>query len=189
MKWTVLLVTVIATTTQAQTVYKSVDAEGNIVYSDQPAPHGELVETLELDESDQEDMTDAAAESAARIEQMAEVTDRLKKDRTEREQQRQAEEALARQQTPPLIYREEYYHTHYPWYDRRYARPNHRHHRKPVPPHLRNRDLNNKHLLVPRSKLLTPKEFDQKRSRRYNSERGGYKDSNGYRNDNGHKKR
>ncbi len=174
-----IVTTALATSTiYAQTVYKSVDADGTITYSDQPAASGELLETLEL--KNPEITADSAAESAARIEQMAKVTDRLKQDRQERDKARLAEQelALARQQlAPPLIYREEYYRTNYPYRGRNLFRPHS--YRKPIHGHYRddrykknhygkhdkNRDLNNKTLLVPRSKLLTPpKLFEKQRS-------------------------
>ena len=77
------------------------DANGTVTYSDQPAIAEELVETLEF--SDVVGVKDPAAESAARIEQMSQVADRLKKDRKERDEARQAEEelAFARQQLAP----------------------------------------------------------------------------------------
>ena len=175
----VATITIGTTTVYGQTVYKSVDADGTVTYSDQPAAAEELLETLEL--KNPETTTDSAAESAARIEQMAKVTDRLKKDRQERDKARLAEQelALARQQSaPPLIYREEYYRTNYPYRGRNLFRPHS--HQKPIHGHYRNdrrkdrryndkhyknRDLNNKTLLVPRSKLLTPpKLFEKKRS-------------------------
>jgi len=175
----VATITIGTTTVFGQTVYKSVDADGTVTYSDQPAAAEELLETLEL--KNPETTTDSAAESAARIEQMAKVTDRLKKDRQERDKARLAEQelALARQQSaPPLIYREEYYRTNYPYRGRNLFRPHS--HQKPIHGHYRNdrrkdrryndkhyknRDLNNKTLLVPRSKLLTPpKLFEKKRS-------------------------
>ena len=175
-----IVTTAVATTTiYAQTVYKSVDADGTVTYSDQPTSPGELLETLEL--KNPEITADSAAESAERIEQMAKVTDRLKKDRQERDKARLAEQelALARQQSaPPLIYREEYYRTNYPYRGRNLFRPHS--HQKPIHGHYRNdrrkdrryndkhyknRDLNNKTLLVPRSRLLTPpKLFEKKRS-------------------------
>lgn len=177
--------TTVTTTVYGQTVYKSVDAEGTVTYSDQPATAEELLETLEL--KNPESTTDSAAESAARIEQMAKVTDRLKKDRQERDEALLAEQelALARQQfAPPLIYKEEHYHTNYPYRARNLFRPygpnrrpiydrgrshryknghyQDRHHQDR---RYKNRDLNNKTLLVPKSKLLTsPKLFEKQRA-------------------------
>jgi|GEM_PF-373419 hypothetical protein len=173
-----IVTTALATTTiYAQTVYKSVDADGTITYSDQPAVPGELLETLEL--KNPEITADTAAESAARIEQMAKVTDRLKQDRQERDKARLAEQELAlalQQLAPPLIYREEYYRTNYPYRGRNLFRPHS--YRKPIhgryrndryknnhyDKHDKNRDLNNKTLLVPRSKLLTPPKLFEKQS-------------------------
>lgn len=198
---TLILLLLIATTgmvtktVYGQTVYKSVDADGTVTYSDQPATAGELLETLEL--KTPESTTDSATESAARIEQMAKVTDRLKKDRQERDKARLAEQelALARQQlAPPLIYKEEHYHTNYPYRNRNLFRPHFRPygpHHKPIYDrdrnnhhndgryyqgrHYKNRNLNNKTLLVPRSKLLTPpKLFEKQRS---NNHRRKDKDS------------
>lgn len=173
-----IVTTALATTTiYAQTVYKSVDADGTITYSDQPAVPGELLETLEL--KNPEITADTAAESAARIEQMAKVTDRLKQDRQERDKARLAEQELAlalQQLAPPLIYREEYYRTNYPYRGRNlfrshsYRKPIHGRYRNDryknnhYDKHDKNRDLNNKTLLVPRSKLLTPPKLFEKQS-------------------------
>jgi len=157
-KLVIILLTVIVTTAaQGQTVYKSVSPDGTVIYSDEPVANSVLVETLTLKNSS--DAEQAAAESAARIEQMSKVSDRLKQDRLERDKIRQAQEELelARQQlSPPLIYKEEYYRSHYPYSGRRYYRPRPDHH-KPLPV-LRSDDrLNNPSVLVPRSKLLTPR--------------------------------
>ncbi|WP_461481029.1 DUF4124 domain-containing protein [Porticoccus sp.] len=172
MKRRALLLLVLAWTAAAaagQTIYKSVDANGNIVYSDTPVADTLLLETLNLP-STTGDGDSAQQRSDAHIEQMANVTERLKQDREERERARRAEQELeqARQRaaTPPLIYREEYYHGYYPYagpYRGRYPfRPN----RQDRPRHSpgdkidrdfnHDRDLNNDAILVPRSKLLTP---------------------------------
>ena len=174
MKWPLLLLIAITSGVQGQTVYKSVDADGSITYSDQPAANGELVETLEFEENT--DTKDAAAESAARIEEMAKVTDRLKLDRQQRDETRRAEEelALARQQlAPPMIYKEEHYSSRYPWYNRRHFLRSHRHHHhnKPTPHRFRTQNLNNPNVIVPKSKLLTPRGFEQKRGSARKSQR------------------
>jgi len=169
---TAILVTITATA-YGQTVYKSVDADGKVTYSDEPAEAGELVETLKFKKT--EITEDAAAESAARIEQMSQVTDRLKKDRKERDETRLAEQelALARQQlAPPMIYKEEHYHTNYPYRGRNLFRPRRDHHynshRKNLNLNVGNErfnltlNLNNKHRLVPKSKLLTPPRLFEK---------------------------
>ena len=170
LKQALLLFAAITTTAYGQTVYKSVDASGTVTYSDQPAIAEELVETLEF--SDVVGVKDPAAESAARIEQMSQVADRLKKDRKERDEARQAEEelAFARQQlAPPLIYKEEHYHTNYPYRGGRRFNPRWSDHRDPSPPTYIKRDLNNRSVLVPQSKLLTPpKLFEKKPSNKHN---------------------
>jgi hypothetical protein len=187
-KWATLLLTAtLSATTQGQVVYKSVDAEGKTIYSDKPVPHGELVDTLEFDKTDHEALKTATEESAARIEQMAEVTDRLKKDRQERDAARLEEEALSQshqQSSPPLIYREEYYRSHYPLYDRRYVKPDRRHDHRDGYRYQPNRDLNNRTLLVPKSKLLTPNGFEQKRRSLGDNNSRSYRDkSRSYRDD------
>ena len=129
-------------------MYKSVDADGTVVYSDEPIANSVLIETLEL--KNNIDHKTAMETSAAHIEQMSQTTERLKQDRLDRDKARLAEEelALARQQlAPPLIYREEYYRSNYPYYHRRRPRLIHPHHQ---------RDLNNRTMLTPKSKLLTP---------------------------------
>jgi hypothetical protein len=169
-----LLLAAITTTAYGQTVYKSVDADGTVTYSDQPAIAEELVETLEFNHAVRTE--DSAAESAARIEQMSQVADRLKKDREERDQARLAEKelALARQQlSPPLIYREEHYHTNYPYRERSRFNPRWSDRHKPSPPYYMKRDLNNRSLLVPQSKLLTPPKLFEKKTpnKHYRTER------------------
>lgn len=157
MRLIIILLTLIAAAAQGQTVYKSVNADGTITYSDEPVENSVLVEILDIKNSS--DTEQASAESAARIEQMSQVSDRLKQDRLERDKIRQAQEklALARQQlAPPLIYREEYYRSHYPYRGRRYYRPRPPNHHKPRPTPYRGDHLNNKSVLVPKSKLLTP---------------------------------
>lgn len=169
---TAILVT-IAAAVHGQTVYKSVDADGKVTYSDEPAKAGELVETLKFKKT--EITEDAAAESAARIEQMSQVTDRLKKDRKERDETRLAEQelALARQQlAPPLIYKEEHYHTNYPYRGRNLFRPrrndHYNSHRQNLNLNVGNKrlnlnlNLNNKNRLIPKSRVLTPPRLFEK---------------------------
>jgi Domain of unknown function (DUF4124) len=154
---TILLFALIAAAAQGQTVYKSVNADGTITYSDEPVENSARVEILDLKNSS--DTEQASAESAARIEQMSQVSDRLKQDRLARDKIRQAQEelALARQQlAPPLIYREEYYRSHYPYRGRHHYRPRPPNHYKPRPTPHSGDHLNNKSVLVPKSKLLTP---------------------------------
>ncbi|WP_461517024.1 DUF4124 domain-containing protein [Porticoccus sp.] len=169
MKRTALLLIALASVSASgQTVYKSVDANGNIVYSDEPMADTLLLETLSLPSTTGDGDNDKGAQqqSDARIEQMANATARLKQDREDRESARRAEQEreLARQRaaTPPLIYREEYYQNDYPYryyqpYRGRYPyRPN-THKRPRYSPGLNSdHNLNNDAILVPRSKLLTP---------------------------------
>ncbi|TNE75294.1 MAG: DUF4124 domain-containing protein [Gammaproteobacteria bacterium] len=161
-----LLLALAATDAVAQTVYKSVDANGNIIYSDTPPQDSLLLETLTLQRTEEENGADQ--QSQALIDQMANVTDRLKQDREDRTKARQAQQPAPN--TPPLIYREEYYYQDGdPYY--RYPYPGYYPYRGPYPyrphrPHKRpryddpqwrsGRDLNNDAILVPRSKLLTP---------------------------------
>ena len=157
MRPTIILLALLATTAYGQTVYKSVNVDGTITYSDEPVENSVRVEIMDLKNSS--DTEQASAESAARIEQMSQVSDRLKQDRLERDKVRQAQEelALARQQlAPPLVYREEYYRSHYPYRGRHHYRPRPPNHHKPRPTLHSGRHLNNKSVLVPKSKLLTP---------------------------------
>jgi len=169
-KLTLLLLLALAGAAQGQTVYKSVDANGNIVYSDTPPDETLLLETFTLSQPSKAE-SDAQQRSDDQIERMAGVTERLKEDREARERQRREEEERARAQqqqaTPPLIYREEYYRGYYPYrepyghyyppYRGRYPyRPDHRRHHDREPQWDRSHDYNNDAILVPRSKLLTP---------------------------------
>lgn len=141
----------------SQTIYKSVAPDGTVTYSDEPIKNNVQLDTLTLQTAP--DSANAAAESAAQIEQMAKTTERLKQDRLERDKLQLAKEELAlvrQQMNPPMIYREEYYSSSYPYYPtRRYHHGHHRPH-KPTPIHHRQRDLNNPAVLVPKSRLLTP---------------------------------
>lgn len=153
-----------AATAQGQTIYKSIDANGNIVYSDTPMEDTLLLETLSLDPEIRDDSPQE--QSQARIDQMAVTTERLKSDREDRERLRREEEeqlrARQRAATPPQIYREEYYHDYYPYrnyypYTGRYPYRHQRPRRPHYPPEMESgRHLNNDAILIPRSKLLTP---------------------------------
>ena len=151
MKWIILSLAALASAADGQTVYKSVGADGTVVYSDEPVANNVLVETLEFE--NRVDTQQAAEAAAAQIEQMSQTTERLKQDRQDREQTRLAEEELElirqQQQTPPLIYREDYYSSHYPYYHHRPYRPK-------LVRHHKQRNLNNPAVLTPRSKPLTP---------------------------------
>ncbi|MEZ5529505.1 MAG: DUF4124 domain-containing protein [Porticoccaceae bacterium] len=164
-----LLIAGVTCTALGQTVYKSVDANGNITYSDTPPDKTVLLETITLKGNG--DNRDSLEQSNALIEQMANVTDRLKQDREDRDKARQEERAAASAERatemPPQIYREEYYGGYYPYRSYYPYRGHHPYrgpypyrpdHDKPRPPLRYNsdHDLNNDAILVPRSKLLTP---------------------------------
>lgn len=160
-----LLIAGVTCTAVGQTVYKSVDANGNITYSDTPPDNTVLLETITL--KGDIDHDNGIEQSNALIEQMANVTDRLKQDREDRDKARQEERAAAVQpqpEAPPQIYREEYYYPssgyypysgHHPYRGPYPYRPDQDKHRPPLR-YNRDHDLNNDSILVPRSKLLTP---------------------------------
>ncbi len=68
----------------ATTIYKSVDAQGRVSYSDQRPVETTLVEILEYTET----APTLAADDAARLAAMRETTDRMAADRREREASR-----------------------------------------------------------------------------------------------------
>lgn len=114
----------------ATTVYKSVDAEGRITFSDQPPPAEQLVEILDYDVP----QARRSAEDTERLEQMRETTDRMAADRREREAARakaRSEAAAARAAPYPEYVAERYYYPGYPLLRRPVVRPPHR------PPHGR----------------------------------------------------
>lgn len=78
----------------AITVYKSIDANGKVSFSDQPPITGTKVETIEIEDYTVPDQT----ETEARLQAMRETTDRLRDDRLARERQRNPP-----QMPPPYI--------------------------------------------------------------------------------------
>jgi hypothetical protein len=68
----------------AATIYKSVDAQGRVSYSDQAPVETTVVEILEYSET----APTLAADDAARLADMRETTDRMAADRREREASR-----------------------------------------------------------------------------------------------------
>lgn len=120
----------------AATVYKSVDADGNVSYSDQPPKTGATVERIDIPES----RPARSEEDAARLEAMREVTARMREDRLERERAR-AEEA-ARLYYPPPAPRptessrsDQWVPLYYPLYPRWPHHPPEVHPRPPWRPH------------------------------------------------------
>jgi hypothetical protein len=87
---TLLLFALTALPAAATTVYKSVDTNGVVSFSDQPPASGSDVEVLELNISSRQ----ASALDSERLDAMRATTDRMAKDRREREKLR----LLARQQ-------------------------------------------------------------------------------------------
>lgn len=74
-----------AQTVAQTTVYKVVDSDGNVTYTDTPpAPGDSSVETLQLDVASPAQVPD----SQALIDQLAATADRLKQDRLDREEAR-----------------------------------------------------------------------------------------------------
>jgi hypothetical protein len=96
----------------AATIYKSVDAQGRVTYSDQLPVDTTVVDILEFTET----APTRAVDDAARLAEMRETTDRMAADRREREATRaRARENRIATQTV-LVQQEPYY---YPVYGRR----------------------------------------------------------------------
>ncbi|MDY0070328.1 MAG: DUF4124 domain-containing protein [Porticoccaceae bacterium] len=117
----------------AGTVYKSVDAEGRVRYSDQPPADGRILETIRLPDR-------APATVPARgdlVEQMAATTARLKADRLAREADRAPPPRRAQTQAPESDGPEARYYHPLPY--RHGYRPERRDHERPRrEPDLRN---------------------------------------------------
>lgn len=124
----------LATTAGGATIYKSVDGQGRVTFSDQPPAEGKVVSVMEYRES----QAGPSALDQQRIEAMREVTDRMAADRREREASR-ARARAARQTREPEPYYRDYdgalferysvgYSGYYPAYPRRvlHKHPGHR---------------------------------------------------------------
>lgn len=118
--WLLALALCCSLPTLAATVYKSVDANGVVTYSDVKPPDEILVETLELTVSEP-----ASPDTAAqRLEDMRETTDRMVADRLAREKHRaeirqlEAQTAASREQEAVADDYEatEVYGGYYPYY-------------------------------------------------------------------------
>jgi hypothetical protein len=81
---TVALLLSFAAAAGSTTIYKSVDGQGRVTFSDQPPDRGEVVDILEYSEPQPR----PPALDLQRIEAMREVTDRMAADRREREASR-----------------------------------------------------------------------------------------------------
>ena len=124
----------LVTTAGGTTIYKSVDGQGRVTFSDQPPAEGKVVSVTEY----REPQPSPSALDLQRIEAMRETTDRMAADRREREASR-ARARAARQppESAPYnagydgTYTERYsagYSGYYPAYPRRIVRkrPGHR---------------------------------------------------------------
>lgn len=79
------------------TVYKSVDSEGKVSFSDTPPAAGTATEVIETRDTH----TSPDPDSAERLQQMRETTDRLRADRLARERERALPPAPAYPDSPP----------------------------------------------------------------------------------------
>lgn len=103
---TCLLCLLVGVCAQATTVYKSVDAQGRVSFSDKPPEDTQLVEVLHYRGATQAD----PEATRARLEAMREVTDRMAADRREREASRAAvREAQQAQQQQVVTVERHYY--------------------------------------------------------------------------------
>ena len=148
----------------AATVYKVVDAEGNVSYSDhKPDASGIEVEEMSLPDSPDVDLE----AERARWDKITEVADRLKQDRLDREDLELRKQELQQQvPVPPAIIVEK--HHHYDRYPYLYGRPFPSiHQRRPHVPYRpdadpyryeqNSRDMRDSGpVIVPKSRLLTP---------------------------------
>ena len=132
-----LLCLLICTTGGAATVYRSVDENGVVTFSDQPPQDDTAAQRMDIDV--QEGLPREEYES--RLREMRETTDRMAADRREREKHRaelrtsqaRAEPAPAREQPYPQTLYGDYYYP-YPIYPPYYRPP---HHRPGLPPGYR----------------------------------------------------
>jgi hypothetical protein len=89
---------------RATTIYKSVDAQGRVSFSDQPPVAAEVVDVYEY----REPSPSRSALDAERIEAMREVTERMAADRREREASRARARANREAQAGNGFYHQEY---------------------------------------------------------------------------------
>lgn len=103
---------------QPTTVYKSVDENGQVTFSDQPPASAERAETLVYDTGEPV----SAEEAEARLQRMRETTDRMAEDRRQREAARSAARASRPADTPATA-QSEPLPVYYPVYYGRRHRP------------------------------------------------------------------
>lgn len=115
---TLLVLLLTGASVQAATVYKYVNAQGAVTYSDTP-PVGVAYEEIDLPDSP---AGNAEAHQAG-VERMIETTDRLRADRQQRTEERRAERPAptATYQPAPVLEREVYFYPGYrhPYYHQR----------------------------------------------------------------------
>jgi len=115
---------------QESTVYKSVDDQGNVSFSDTPPDDRSEAETLYIKTAPPV----ADADAQQRLEDMRQTTDRMVSARLQREQQRAAQQASPVAANNEAEYdANDYYRDIYPVYTD-YRNP---HHHRPRPPHPR----------------------------------------------------
>lgn len=91
-RWTGILLGMVVWTSMAgaETVYKSVDAEGHVTYSSSPPADGEVVDSATIPTASTAGSGDSDGDSRS-------MTDQLEADRLQREQTRAADQALKKQ--------------------------------------------------------------------------------------------
>jgi hypothetical protein len=85
----------------AGTVYKTVDADGKVSFSDQPPPAGTRFDVIDTPDDPAGADADAAA---ARLQEMRETTERMRADRLEREEQRAQQQPYTPYAEPSYYY-------------------------------------------------------------------------------------
>lgn len=133
--WLLAVLALFSVAVYGTTVYKSVDAEGRVHYSDQPPAGNTAVEEIHLPDAPPVSVPD----TTSLVEQMAATTARLKEDRLEREKERQPDPRPQPSYYPQPPQEPQSYRHPWPW---GYVAPPHRgkHHRPPQreAPDLRN---------------------------------------------------
>ena len=110
MKFIILTLTLSLSSAATGAVYKWVDAEGQMHYSDRPPPGVKNAEVVDIPESDIETTLAAPAQpdsSAEELERIRKLTEELEKDRKVREAERAAEEEQRRRESLANQYREQ----------------------------------------------------------------------------------
>ena len=109
-KLVILTLTLSLSAAALSEVYKWVDAEGQVHYSDRPPPDVKNAEVVDIPESDIETTPAAPAQpdsSAEELERIRKLTEELEKDRKAREAERAAQEEQRRRESLANQYREQ----------------------------------------------------------------------------------